>query len=246
LGHLELLIQATARSSQLETNRATLGSQRRPENSVVYCIGSKMTAFCLRCRIFGRLELNVLQERARNYHWGLLASPHQASSRAQSGGARTFLTKSQRQANRAKYERFVPFSRTSINRTHYSSSFSQGQILEEVDPKQCLNMVYVGVGSNIGDRLKNIEDACDKIDRIPGTKITQTSSLWETKAMYLEDQPDFYNAVCEVGQHLMWYHRLITLRRYQQTWTQLNCSTNSRPSRTNLAGHGSSTKALGP
>ncbi len=63
-----------------------------------------------------------------------------------------------------------------------------------------LNMVYIGVGSNMGDRLKNIEDACDRMDRIPGTKITQTSSLWETKAVYVEHQEEFYNAVCEVGQ----------------------------------------------
>jgi 2-amino-4-hydroxy-6-hydroxymethyldihydropteridine diphosphokinase / dihydropteroate synthase len=74
-----------------------------------------------------------------------------------------------------------------------------------------LNMVYIGVGSNMGDRLKNIEDACDRIDQIPGTKITQTSSLWETKAMYVEDQAEFYNAVCEVGQVLDILSPVLTL-----------------------------------
>ena len=83
-----------------------------------------------------------------------------------------------------------------------------------------LNMVYIGVGSNMGDRLKNIEDACDGMDRIPGTKITQTSSLWETKAMYIEDQPEFYNAVCEVRQLFYLPTTFNSPPRYQQSWTQ--------------------------
>jgi hypothetical protein len=102
----------------------------------------------------------------------------------------------------AEFQSFAACSRPGIDGIRHSSTASQTQSDEEaVDKAHRLNMVYVALGSNMGDRLKNIEDACDKIDEIPKTKITQTSSLWETKAMYVEDQPDFFNAVCEVG----WY-----------------------------------------
>jgi 2-amino-4-hydroxy-6-hydroxymethyldihydropteridine diphosphokinase/dihydropteroate synthase len=50
----------------------------------------------------------------------------------------------------------------------------------------------------MGDRLSNIEKACRLINTLPGTKLLRTSGLYETKAMYVEDQADFLNGACEV------------------------------------------------
>jgi 2-amino-4-hydroxy-6-hydroxymethyldihydropteridine diphosphokinase / dihydropteroate synthase len=50
----------------------------------------------------------------------------------------------------------------------------------------------------MGGRLRPIEAACRAIDRIPDTKIARTSGLWNTKAMYITNQDDFLNGVCEV------------------------------------------------
>ena len=57
---------------------------------------------------------------------------------------------------------------------------------------------YVGLGSNVGDRPKLIEAACRDLDHGPDVHMIRTSGLWETKAMYVTDQGDFLNGVCEV------------------------------------------------
>lgn len=62
-----------------------------------------------------------------------------------------------------------------------------------------LNRCFIALGSNMGGRLRPIEAACHAIDRIPDTKIVRTSGLWNTKAMYVTNQDDFLNGVCEVG-----------------------------------------------
>lgn len=43
-----------------------------------------------------------------------------------------------------------------------------------------------------------IETACKEMDRTGKVKVLRTSSLWETKAMYVLDQDKFVNGVCEV------------------------------------------------
>jgi len=59
-------------------------------------------------------------------------------------------------------------------------------------------MLYVvALGSNIGKRTEMIERACLEMEEAD-IRILQTSGLWETKAMYVEDQPNFLNGVCLV------------------------------------------------
>lgn len=43
-----------------------------------------------------------------------------------------------------------------------------------------------------------IEKACRAMDR-RNIKVLRTSSLYETQAMYVEDQQNFINGVCEVS-----------------------------------------------
>jgi 7,8-dihydro-6-hydroxymethylpterin-pyrophosphokinase len=50
----------------------------------------------------------------------------------------------------------------------------------------------------MGDRVANIERACDEMDR-RGIRVRRTSGLWETRPMYVEDQGMFVNGACEVG-----------------------------------------------
>jgi hypothetical protein len=57
---------------------------------------------------------------------------------------------------------------------------------------------FIGLGSNMGDRMKMIERACKLLEQSGEVSILRTSSLWETKAMYIENQADFLNGVCEV------------------------------------------------
>jgi 2-amino-4-hydroxy-6-hydroxymethyldihydropteridine diphosphokinase/dihydropteroate synthase len=57
----------------------------------------------------------------------------------------------------------------------------------------------VALGSNIGDRFRAIEDACISIDSDDDMRIVETSPLYETAPMYVEDQGNFLNGVCKVG-----------------------------------------------
>lgn len=57
---------------------------------------------------------------------------------------------------------------------------------------------YIALGSNLGDRIAMIEEACRRMDSSGQIKVRRTSSLWETKAMYVLDQDKFVNGVCEV------------------------------------------------
>ncbi|KAG5914640.1 hypothetical protein E4U61_005479 [Claviceps capensis] len=56
---------------------------------------------------------------------------------------------------------------------------------------------YIALGSNLGDRVAEIERACNEMDR-RGIRVKRTSSLWETEPMYVLDQERFLNGACEV------------------------------------------------
>lgn len=58
--------------------------------------------------------------------------------------------------------------------------------------------VFLAVGSNLGDRLQNLELACSEMDSDPDLRVIRTSALYETAPMYVEDQARFLNGVCEV------------------------------------------------
>lgn len=65
--------------------------------------------------------------------------------------------------------------------------------------KAMTQRAYIALGSNLGDRIACIEEACRKMEEGGHIKVLRTSSLWETRAMYVLDQNKFVNGVCEVG-----------------------------------------------
>ena len=61
-----------------------------------------------------------------------------------------------------------------------------------------VHRAYIALGSNIGDRLGMVEAACLEMKR-RGIRVVRTSGLYETEAMYVQDQPPFINGACEVS-----------------------------------------------
>jgi len=55
--------------------------------------------------------------------------------------------------------------------------------------------VFIGLGSNIGDRLRNLNLATCSVLRIPEVEFVRASSLYETEPVGMEGQPWFLNAV---------------------------------------------------
>ena len=59
-----------------------------------------------------------------------------------------------------------------------------------------MNHVYLMIGGNIGNRLDNLENARNSIHKRCGA-IQKQSSIYETEAWGMKDQPAFYNqALC--------------------------------------------------
>lgn len=63
------------------------------------------------------------------------------------------------------------------------------------------NRVFIGLGSNIGDREKHIFDAIKHISSIPDTEVIRMSNIYETEPVGYTEQDRFLNmAVCIVTE----------------------------------------------
>jgi deoxyguanosine kinase len=59
-------------------------------------------------------------------------------------------------------------------------------------------IAYVGLGSNLGDRRKNIDDALKMLTRTDGIELLRTSDIVETTPLAGADQPNYLNTVAEL------------------------------------------------
>jgi len=62
-------------------------------------------------------------------------------------------------------------------------------------------VVYLGLGSNLGDRAEMIAEACLWLQAV-GAKLLAMSQLYETEPWGITDQPRFINAACAVESTL--------------------------------------------
>ena len=62
--------------------------------------------------------------------------------------------------------------------------------------------VYIGLGSNLGNRQMNIRTALSKLVECSVARIVRMSSFIESKPEGFLDQPDFINAVAEIETEL--------------------------------------------
>ena len=60
--------------------------------------------------------------------------------------------------------------------------------------------VYIALGSNVGDRLANLQEAIDRLKQ--HLKIQAVSRVYETEPMYVVDQPPFFNAAIKASTEL--------------------------------------------
>ena len=76
---------------------------------------------------------------------------------------------------------------------------------------------FVGLGSNLGDRETHIRRALDELARVPGTRVTRASSLYDSEPVGEIEQPNFLNAVAQIdteltARQLLWTLLLIERR----------------------------------
>jgi len=72
-------------------------------------------------------------------------------------------------------------------------------------------IVYIGIGSNLGNREKNCLDALKILEK-KGIVVKKKSSLYETSPWGVTDQPRFMNMVVEVETELEPHKLLRTLK----------------------------------
>ncbi len=65
-----------------------------------------------------------------------------------------------------------------------------------------MTTAYIGLGSNEGDRIGHMATALEAISQIPETHVSAASHVYGTEPAYVEDQPQFANAVLEVETDL--------------------------------------------
>jgi 2-amino-4-hydroxy-6-hydroxymethyldihydropteridine diphosphokinase len=66
----------------------------------------------------------------------------------------------------------------------------------------CSEVAYLGLGTNLGDRERNIQVALEKLSHTDGIHVSNVSSVYQSAPVGYLDQPDFLNAVCQVTTRL--------------------------------------------
>ena len=76
-----------------------------------------------------------------------------------------------------------------------------------------IHKIYLGLGSNLGDRLENLHQA---VERFPSTiRVDRVSPVYETAPWGYVDQPAFLNQVIEIDSSLTPLEMLEELKRLE-------------------------------
>ena len=73
-------------------------------------------------------------------------------------------------------------------------------------------VAYLGLGTNMGDRLNNLVGAKDRLRSISGIRLGKTSSIYETEPVGMSTANSFLNAACSVMTSLSPHQLLCSLK----------------------------------
>ena len=75
---------------------------------------------------------------------------------------------------------------------------------------------YLGFGTNLGDREKNLDRALISLDSWPDLAIVRTSGIYETEPWGMTDQPNFLNMVAEIATSISLGELLERVKKLEQ------------------------------
>ena len=78
-----------------------------------------------------------------------------------------------------------------------------------------MHELYIGIGSNLGDRNSNLQKAFSMLDKI-SYSMTK-SSIYETDPVGFISQPKFLNAVCHIQIGLNPFQLLSKLKKFEKS-----------------------------
>jgi len=76
--------------------------------------------------------------------------------------------------------------------------------------------IYLGLGTNLGDRLSNLNQCLGELKSHCGLQLIEISSIYETEPYGIADQPYFYNLVVEIDTHLDPFRLLKTIQQLEK------------------------------
>jgi len=82
-------------------------------------------------------------------------------------------------------------------------------------PLKRLTCAYIGLGSNLGERRQSMDAAVEKMNQLPGVRVTKLSSFYETEPVGGPPQPTYLNAVVEIECSLSASELLSHLQRIE-------------------------------
>ena len=65
-----------------------------------------------------------------------------------------------------------------------------------------MKQAYIALGTNLGNKLENLNRAVNALGLLPGTKVLAASDIYETEPVGYANQDDFYNAVVRISTEL--------------------------------------------
>ncbi len=65
-----------------------------------------------------------------------------------------------------------------------------------------MSVVFIGLGSNLGERFALLQEAVTRISELPTTEVLATSSVYESPPIDRSEQNSFLNAVCKITTDL--------------------------------------------
>jgi len=81
-----------------------------------------------------------------------------------------------------------------------------------------MTVCYLGIGTNVGNRYKNITRSLKKVNRLKGTHIVKVSGIFRTKPVGgPKGQKQFFNAAIKIDTTLLPYELLRRLKEIEQS-----------------------------
>jgi len=87
--------------------------------------------------------------------------------------------------------------------------------------------IFLSLGSNLGDRYKNIINGINLLNNHPHIWVVNESYIYETSPMYNSNQNKFYNIVIEIETNILPVELLDVIKEIEKkTGRELSCKRN--------------------
>ena len=80
-----------------------------------------------------------------------------------------------------------------------------------------MTTVFLGLGSNMGDRYKNLNLGCELISAFSENSLKNTSSIYETPPLYNTQQSPFLNMVIEISTEFSPHELMAEMKGVEST-----------------------------